>query len=102
MISRGGKQVGWGEYKRRDMVWGQYPTIVLSDRKVADLIRLADVSGKALFFVEANDGLRYAEVHAADRFEIEIGGRTCKTRDSADVEPVVHLKTIRFKEVARM
>lgn len=102
MISRGGKQVGWGEYKRRDMVWGQYPTIVLSVRKVADLIRLADVSGKALFFVEANDGLRYAEVHAADRFEIEIGGRTCKTRDSADVEPVVHLKTIRFKEVARM
>ena len=99
MISRGKLQVGWGEYKRRKMSWGQYATIVLSVRKIADLIRLADVGGKALFFVEANDGLRYADVYANDQFQIEIGGRTCKTRDSADIEPVVHLKTSRFKKV---
>lgn len=99
MIERDGKHVGWGEYKRRSMTWGQYPTIVLSVRKVADLIRLADVAGRSLFFVEADDGMRYASVLAHDEFRIEIGGRTCRTRDAADVEPVVQIPVDRFKPV---
>jgi len=100
MIQRDGKQVGWGEYKRRDITWDQYPSILLSVRKVCDLVRLADVAGKALFFVETNDGLRYTQIYAHDQFVIEIGGRTCKTRDAADVEPVVQLAVDRFKPVA--
>lgn len=99
MIERDGSHVGWGEYKRRNMVWGQYPTVVLSVRKVVDLIRLADVAGRSLFFVEANDGIRYASVLAHDQFRITMGGRTCRTRDAADVEPVVQIPVDRFKPV---
>ena len=99
MIERDGVHVGWGEYRRRDLEWGQYPTIMLSVRKVCDLIRLADVAGKSLFFVEANDGLRYVQIVASDQFAVEMGGRTCRTRDAADVEPVVQIPVDRFKLV---
>ena len=91
--------VGWGEFKRRKFSWGDFNSILVSARKVADLIRLAEVNGKAFFFVQANDGLRYAQICAEDKRRVAWGGRTCKTRDAEDVEPVVLIPTMKFKVI---
>jgi hypothetical protein len=99
IIEREGKCVGWGEFKKRNMRWGDYPTIMLSVRKVADLIRLADVHGKSIFFVGAEDGLYFAEIGPMQNYEIEFGGRTCKTRDNADVEPVAKIPITKFRKI---
>jgi hypothetical protein len=99
IIERDGKCVGWGEFKKRNMRWGDYPTIMLSVRKVADLIGLADVHGKAIFFVGVEDGLYFTEINPIEQYEIEFGGRTCKTRDRGDIEPVVKIPITKFRKI---
>jgi hypothetical protein len=93
--------VGWGEFKRRKFDWGDFDSIMLSVRKVSDLLRLAEIEGKSFFFVQANDGLRYSQILATDRFRIGWGGRTCKTRDADDIEPVALLPIARFKVIPK-
>ena len=98
-IERDSMIVGWGEFKRRKFCWGDFDSIMLSVRKVADLIRLASIDGKAFFFVQADDGLRYVEISASDTYRVAWGGRTCKTRDNADIEPVVMIPLSKFKAI---
>ena len=85
--------VAWIEYKRREMQWGQYPTIMLSVRKVARL------AGSSFFVVEDRTGeIRFARIDGQywDNF-VEFGGRTRQTRDTADIEPIVKIQLERFK-----
>jgi hypothetical protein len=99
IIEREGKCIGWGEFKKRNMRWGQYPTIMLSVRKIADLIRLADIRGKSVFFVSVEDGLYFTMVSPLKDYEIEFGGRTSKTRDTADIEPVAQIPIAEFRKI---
>ena len=47
----------FGEYKKRDMVWGQYPSIVLALSKICVADSLKRSTGlNTLFFVEDKDG----------------------------------------------
>jgi|TARA_R110000782_G_scaffold30233_1_gene75213 hypothetical protein len=91
--------VAWIEYKRREMQWGQYPTIMLSVRKVDVLHRFARLAGASFFVVEDRTGeIRFARIDGQhwDNF-VEFGGRTRKTRDTADIEPIVKIQLERFK-----
>ena len=91
--------VAWIEYKRRDMAWGQYPTIMLSVRKVDALRRFARLAGSSFFVVEDRTGeIRFARIDGQhwDSF-VEFGGRTRQTRDTADIEPIVKIQLERFK-----
>jgi hypothetical protein len=99
IIEREGKCVGWGEFKKRNMRWGQYPTVMLSVRKISDLIRLADICGKSVFFVSVEDGLYFTTISPLQDYQIEFGGRTSKTRDIADIEPVAQIPLEEFKKV---
>ena len=91
--------VAWIEYKRREMQWGQYPTIMLSVRKVDALHRFARLAGSSFFVVEDRTGeIRFSRIDGQywDNF-VEFGGRTRQTRDTADIEPIVKIQLERFK-----
>lgn len=89
------------EYKKRDMVWGQYPTIMLSASKFLKLHELQDLGVGAYFVVEDGEG----RLHALDlhspllRMTVKWGGRTVKTRDPYDVETVCHFPITQFTEI---
>ena len=91
--------LAWIEYKRRKFVWGQYPTVILSLRKVFALMRYASLGHKAMFVVEDDEGdMRYWPI-AEDEvigWMVERGGRTANTRDDGDIEPVVMIPVARF------
>ena len=91
--------VSWIEYKRRDMIWGDYPDIMLAVRKVEALHRLARIVGSSFFVVEDRTGeIRFARIDGQhwDGF-VEFGGRTRQTRDSGDIEPIVKIMLARFR-----
>ena len=62
--------LGFVECKRRDFHWNQYPDIMISLSKVITAMNLGVATG-----------------------------RTLNTRDSADIEPVVHIPVGEFSEV---
>lgn len=81
------------EIKCRNMTWGQYPDIMLSAKKVDSLLRYVYVTkNEAYFVVRDNNGvIKYCPVtnyRVENRFKIEFGGRTKKTRDPRDCELV--------------
>ena len=95
-----GTVVGWIEYKRRNMDWGKYETVVLGARKIADMLRLAEFGQSAVFVVETNDGaLRWIEINRKNTGDLRWGGRTTKQRDWQDREPVVHFPIKEFRTI---
>ena len=97
---RGKEVVAWMEIKCRNHPAGQYPTLMLSVLKWQAGIQLHQSTSAPLFLVArfACGTILYAEAILTD-VEVEYGGRTAQTRDSADVEPVVMIPVKAMKEI---
>lgn len=89
--------VGQMEYKRRDMVFGQYPSVVLTAEKLKALMLASHRGLRGWFVVEDNAGRLYAHEARLEHWEdgdlqyTAEGGRTTKTRDAKDVEPSFYI-----------
>ena len=102
VATRGERILAWIEYKKRTFRWGDYPSVIISVRKISSLRRFASVVGKAIFVVEDRTGeLRAARIALDERFDLEAcwGGQTQTTRDPTDIEPVVMLPLDRFRPI---
>jgi len=99
---QGKRIIAWIEYKKRSFAWGDYPTVIISVRKVSSLKKFSEVAGRPYFVVEDKHGeMRAASLAADERFDssAQIGGQTVTTRDPTDIEPVVMLPLERFRLV---
>lgn len=104
-VTRDNQVVGWVEVKRRNIA-PSWKSIIMSVRKWRDGCILASTTGFGWAFVveNARDGKLWwfdcSDVMDEDiDLTVEWGGRTKKTRDSGDIEPVIHLPTKMFKQV---
>ena len=97
ILFKDGKAKAVVEYKRRKCSMNQYPDIMLSLGKWNAGLDYKIKNGmKFVFVVQFTDGFAmyiHDDKHEAD---IRWGGRTAQTRDSADIEPVVHIPITRF------
>ena len=99
------KPYAWAEIKNRNFTMGDYPTVILSLKKLkAGLFLQQHLQGEKgqlelLFFVGALDGLYYTKLKNHTQYEIQIGGRTHSKRDEYDVERVAHIPIVDFKKV---
>ena len=92
--------LAWIEYKKRSFVWGDYPSVIISVRKLSSLKRFGAVAGMCIFVVEDKNGdMRAARISLDERFTAFWGGQTATTRDPTDVEPVVMLPNSRVKVI---
>ncbi len=92
----------WIEFKRRRHVYGTYADIMLSALKWWHATSLAARTGGTFAFVVAfDDQTRVAHWDPETPWQPSIshGGRTRNTRDSADIEPVVHIDIDRFRSM---
>jgi hypothetical protein len=98
------KVIAYVEYKNRSFLWGTYPTIMLSVGKFSKLVAARDVRIRSFFVVEDSAGeVKAVDLHRSDLdFRVEYGGRTTKTRDSRDIEPVVHISTEQFRTIGHV
>lgn len=92
---------GWGELKIRKMTKGQYPDVMLSVIKMVFGINLSLITGLPfIFYVKRLDGLMFHTVITKPNwYQIDYGGRTLQTRDSADIEPVYRIPMESFIEL---
>lgn len=97
--------VGWLEVKRRK-IRREWRSVMLSVSKWKAGCVLSSSTGVGWAFVVENslDGkLWWCDcsdmMEEEEPLRIEWGGRTRSTRDSADVEPVIHIPTKLFKQV---
>ncbi len=103
---RDGKVVSFGEYKYRNMAWGDYKTIVLSLKKFLAATQLYETTMyRTYFYVEDKNGdIRYVDITTASRLNgaprtVTVGGRTKLTRDFNDIEPVCHIPVNQFSKL---
>ena len=102
---RDGSIVGWIEVKRRALR-PEYDTIMLSVGKWRAGHSLAMTTSIGWVFVveDRESGMLWwvdcsAFMEQGVEVDVEWGGRTAATRDSADIEPVVHLPRDTFKRL---
>lgn len=110
-IKRGQRTIAIAEIKIRHAYHDQYPDIILSEKKVKAGLKLQthlwgiDKTFKSarqlqfLFLVRFVDGDYYVEVDSNRGYRVDTGGRTFLQRDSADIEPVVHIPITDFKRL---
>jgi len=96
--------VAYVEFKCRSFRWGDYPTVMLSVSKFSKLVATRDVRVRSFFVVQDSSGeIKAVDLQRADLdYRVEYGGRTSKTRDRRDVEPVVHIKTEQFRTIGHV
>jgi len=98
LVFRNGTPKAVIEFKRRKCKHLQYPDIMLSLGKWNAGLDYVQKNGLAFMFVvqwdDAVGVYMYKPEHPVD---IRWGGRTVQTRDSADIEPVVHIPTNQFR-----
>jgi hypothetical protein len=104
----GGKLVGVFEIKCRNVIWGAYPvdeTILLSAGKWNACVEYSRNLGVPFYLVVSCFSGTYE--YKADIADVESGkifclwgGRTDKTRDKGDVEPVMHIPIGLFAKVS--
>jgi hypothetical protein len=96
--------VAYVEFKCRSFRWGDYPTVMLSVSKFAKLVAARDVRVRSFFVVQDSFGeVKAVDLHRSDLdYRVEYGGRTAKTRDRRDVEPVVHIQTEQFRTIGHV
>jgi len=99
-VTKEGKGKAVVEVKSRNNTHDKYPTLMLSLSKWNHGIDFA-LCNKLAFVIAAKytDGVFYYKYSDKDEFSIEWGGRTVHTRDSADIEPVVHIPINKLKRV---
>ena len=99
------KIIGWFEIKCRNMSWGQYDTIMLSLGKWREGLQYFFSTGVPFYFVVSTyDGVFQYKQSMIDvkhgRIICEYGGRTEKTRDAGDVEPVMMIPIDLFEKIS--
>jgi hypothetical protein len=103
--TRNGEASAVIEYKRRFVESSQYETIFLSLGKWNAGMDFVIKNNLAFVFVaEWNDKIGYLAVTEPPKesFQIGFGGRTVQTRDSGDIEPVIHLPISKFTMMERI
>ena len=99
-VTKAGKGKAVLEVRCRNNTHNKYPTLMLALAKWKHGIEYARCNGLAFVFaVKFTDGLFYYLYDKNDVFETNWGGRTKNVRDSADVEPVVHIPINKLKRV---
>lgn len=85
------------EIKNRNIRSDQYPDIMVSANKIMHGA-LASKFYKVpfVFVVKTSDKVLYHMYDEYYQYDIRYGGRTLNTRDSADIEPVVHIPIEKF------
>jgi hypothetical protein len=101
---RGGNEiVCYCEIRTRTFRWGEYPTVMISLHKYLKGINLAQTALVPwMFAVETKQGIYAYFVDPLrwepKRYRHTFSGRN-QLRDSADVEPIVHLPIGEFKKI---
>jgi len=92
---------GWAEVKCRSHKSDTYKTLIISLGKMMAGIELAHrTSLPFILIISFSDKVMFRVFTSSDVFRNPmIGGRTDKTRDDADIEPIVHLCMTKFKDV---
>jgi len=80
------------EVKTRGHVFGTYPDLTISTKKI-EKIRQAE--GRGFLFIAYEDALYWVEI-TEERFESQMGGRTRDQRDQWDIEMMDHIPTAAF------
>lgn len=94
VVKSDGSIPGFVEVKCRKCKYGQYPDIMLSWHKLREACA---VGRTVVLLVQWNDCLGWVEL-TDDLWEtLEWGGRTAKTRDAWDEEPIIKIKNEKFK-----
>ena len=100
MVTSAGQAAGWEEVKCRTHKSNQYDTVLLSLSKWHAGIDLHEKSGLPFIFVVSFKDAVFRYLYSVeDCIHIRWGGRTKATRDSADIEPVVHIPIGLFKNL---
>ena len=96
MATREGDGVAWIEVKCRKHPSTKYPTVMLSLSKVLAARQLESNTDLTAFlvvrFTDCTKYTTFTEAHSC-----KWGGRTKNTRDSRDIEPVLHFTTPRME-----
>lgn len=92
-----GNREAFVEYKRRNITRSQYPTIMLSMKKLAHAKAVWPTP--VYFLVEWNDGTGWIQLRSEFVKDVRTGGRTKATRDHGDIETVSHIPTELFNVV---
>jgi hypothetical protein len=90
----------WAEVKCRECESTRYSTLMLSVNKWVTGLNLARLTGLPFILVIGySDCIKYLLCNPNEILQVTYkwGGRTRKTRDSADIEPVVHIPLKLFK-----
>ena len=92
LLTRGGMAKAVVEVKARNNAHNKYSTLLLSLSKWNHGIEFKTHNNLEFILVaKFTDGIYYYVYSDEDEFEIKWGGRTVNKRDSADIEPVVHI-----------
>ena len=98
MATRMDKPVAWIEVKCRKHASTKYPTLMLSLSKYMEAKRLAaNTSVPSYLVVRFTDCIKYCPFDYGT--DLRWGGRTKNTRDSRDIEPVLHFPIDRMENL---
>lgn len=90
-LTRDKKVVAMAEFKKRDHVYGQYPTIFVSSSKHVDAVNYGRALNiPVLLIIQYQDCIAWADLSTA-AVNAEYGGRTVKTRDQWDTGVMSHI-----------
>lgn len=92
---------GWVEVKCRNVPHDKYKTLMVSAMKWSTGVQMAQTTGGLFIIVAAYTDCdrvyAFDPAHLAQgRVWLEWGGRTAMTRDSGDIEPVMHVPASLF------
>lgn len=101
-LVKDGAIVGFAEVKDRKCSLSTFPTIFISLGKWQAMNDLYNDTGKFVYWVvRFTDALCAFMVAGEEAEDLRWGGRTVQQRDTADVEPMVHIETTRFTPLDR-
>lgn len=92
--------LAWIEMKRRFCTRDKYPTLLLDLQKWHAGIDLYDRTARPfILLIQWDDGDFYYDYDPLSIPKLRYGGRTVKTRDAYDIEPVVHIPVSEFRRI---
>ena len=101
MLIYGGIAKAWVEVKCLNKTRNKYPYTILSLSKYMKGVEYYNVTGLPFIFAtRLEDGdffYKYDPEHP--KFEVIWGGRTKQTRDKYDIEPIIQIPIVYFKEI---
>tara|TARA_Y100001963_G_C6608772_1_gene366047 strand:+ start:313 stop:744 length:432 start_codon:yes stop_codon:yes gene_type:complete len=101
MLTRNRVAKAWVEVKCLNKTRNQYPYTILSLSKFMKGVEYYNVTGLPFIFATRlkDEDMYYRYNPEHPKFEIIWGGRTKQTRDKYDIEPVIQIPMVFFKEI---